>query len=432
MLRLRLQSSSFIHSKKFIIRNLIMDSASVLALLDFPPQLDYPSGFAPRAHHLLTAVAQRWPLDIIALHRSDANWNQSSFLPPDFPVCHFWFDSLGSNPLYAPSLKGRLRRINHYFFSKRSAMAYPNQLPHLHSYLAEHPPKLVILFLPHVAHLSFKLDLSMPCIYILEEGLERSYRWVAPPMPTWKLKWMEATEQASARRMYGQITARNGRVVAISEKEKQWFAQFIPEKQITVIPHGIDCKYYAPFEVSKDIDIAVFGALGHRRTYEPALDLYFWIKSSDPTFHAGLSWGFIGADPNESLLALRSSSVNVTGFVSDVRPYYARTKVVVVPSQHGGGIKTTVLQAWAMGCPVVATSFALTGLPARHGENVLIGESPEEMKQHISLLLTSPELRHRLGDAGRKTACAERDIHIVSRQFAQLCVETLECHPRET
>ena len=82
---------------------------------------------------------------------------------------------------------------------------------------------------------------------------------------------MESTEQARARKMYGKIAKRNGHIVAISEKEKQWFAQFIPEKQITVIPHGIDCAYYKPAEAKRDIDIAIFGALGQRITYQPSI-----------------------------------------------------------------------------------------------------------------------------------------------------------------
>lgn len=409
-----------------------MDSESVLAVLDFPPQLDYPSGFAPRAHHLLGAITRRWPLDVIALHRSEASWNRDSFLPAEFPVCHFWYESLGANPLYAPGLRGQSRRIYHYLFGKRSTLAYPDRLPGLQAQVGEHPAKLAVFFLPHLAHFSFELASTLPCIYVLEEGLERSFKWVAPDMPSWKLKWMESSERARARKMYRKIAERNGHVVAISEKEKQWFAQFIPVKQITVIPHGIDCTYYKPAEAKRDIDLAIFGTLGHRRTYEPSLELYSWIKAHTPDFHASITWGFIGADPHESLAALRSPSVQVTGFVSDVRPYYARSKVVVVPSQHGGGVKTTVLQAWAMGCPVVATPFALTSLPAEHGKNVLVGETPEELQRHISSLLASPSLRDRLSDAGRRTVCEERDMTVLAYRFAQICDEVMKQNRRAT
>lgn len=401
-----------------------MNSDSVLAVIDFPPRLDYPNGFAPRAHHFLKAVGERWPLDILALHRDANGWNENTFLPPSIPARQLLYEDVGANPLYLPGMKGRLRRINHHLFSNRSAMAYPNRLRSLQGYVADHSPKLTIFFLPHLAHLSFGIAPSIPCIYVLEEGLERSYSWVAPPMPAWKLNRINATEQAYARRIYARIAQRNGRVAAISEKEQQWFAQFMPEKLITVIPHGIDCEYYAPINAERDIDVAVFGSLGHRRTYEPALELYSWSKANNPD-HAGLTWGFVGAEPHESLLALRSAQVNVTGFVSDVRPYYARTRVVVVPSQHGGGVKTTVLQAWAMGCAVVATSFALTGIPARPGQNVLIGESPKEISQQVSLLLESPDLREQLGDAGRQTVCEERDMNVIAGRFAQLCADAL-------
>ena len=46
---------------------------------------------------------------------------------------------------------------------------------------------------------------------------------------------------------------------------------------------------------------------------------------------------------------------------------------MVVPANYGAGVKTTVLQAWALGRPVVATTFAVDGLPAVSGENLLVG-----------------------------------------------------------
>ena len=304
-------------------------------------------------------------------------------------------------------------------------MAYPDRLPRLEEYMVARPPKLAIFFLPYVAHLSFALPASIPRIYVLEEGLERSFSWVAPPMPDWKRERMDSTEQAHARRLYQKVAQSKGHVVAISEEEKQWFSQYIPESRITVIPHGIDCDYFRPSEPSpdQDIDIAVFGGLGQRRTYEPALELYQIASQRSPMSH--LRWAFVGSQPHKSLKALQSAQVDVTGFVPDVRPYYSRSKVVIVPSQHGGGVKTTVLQAWAMGRPVVATPFALTSLPASSGENVLVGESSSDLADQCSRLISSPELRSAIGGAGRKTVCTQRDVRVVASQFVQLCAKAL-------
>jgi glycosyltransferase involved in cell wall biosynthesis len=402
-----------------------MLSPSVLAVLDYPPQLDYPNGFAPRAHHLLKSLGEQTSLDILALNRDDSHWNSANFLPSGFPVHELFCESLGGNPLYVIGLRGKIRRFIHYLFGARSAMAYPARLPRLTELVAQQHPDLVVLFLPHVAHLSFDIPLQTPCLYVLEEGLERSYSWVAPDMPLWKRRWMDRAERARARKMYRQIKARNAPVIAISDKEVQWFSQFLPENLVKVVPHGIDCEYYTPLAsaVESDIDVAVFGGLGQRRTYEPALALFTAMETESSSTREAISWGFIGQNPHESLLAMRSPRVTVSGFVDDVRPYYSRTRVVVVPSQHGGGVKTTVLQAWAMGRPVVATSFALTGLPARHGDNVLVGETTSELVKHVHSLLDSPEQRDRIGRAGRETVLCERNVRILAQDFARICFD---------
>ena len=388
--------------------------------MDFVPCLDSVDGFAPRAYHLLQAIAEQWPLDVFALDRSREEQEDKWVFPPAIEVNSFWRESVGSNPLYDAGLKGKIRRSAQYTFARRSAMSYPRQLARLEERVAAHPPKLAIFFLPFVAHFSFDLPKSVPCLYLLEEGLERSFSWVAPGLPAWKRKWVDNREQAHARRLYRRIAQKQGHVVAISENEKKWFAQTIPERRITVVPHGIDCEFYQPCQTEQDIDVAIFGSLGHRRTYEPALELYSFIKAHRPDLHH-LRWAFVGSRPHPSLQAISSDRVEVTGFVPNVRPYYSRSKIVIVPSRYGGGVKTTLLQGWAMGRPVVATPFALSGLPAVAEKNVLVGESCAALSDQVARLISSPELRARVGNAGRATACAERNIRVIADQFAQLC-----------
>lgn len=404
-----------------------MSSASILAVIDFAPHLDSANGFAPRAYHFLRAVAERWPLDVFAIDRGKGPDGEGWSLPPEITVRNFRRELIGPNPLYIAGLKGKMRRSVHYAFGKRSAMAYPERLPALAEQVAASSPALVIFFLPFVAHLSLGLSLSLPRIYVLEEGLERSYSWVAPPMPAWKRRRMDSTEQGHARRLYRGVAQTQGNVVAISEKEKQWFSRFIPADRICVLPLGIDCDFYRPAAADcaqEEIDVAVFGNMDHRRTYEPALELFSFIASHRPDLHR-LKWAFIGSRPCAAMEALRSERVEVSGFVPDVRPYYERAKTVVVPSRHGGGVKTTLLQGWAMGCPVVATPFAVSGVPAVAGENVLAGESPAELADQIARLLASPVLRAQVGAAGRATVCAQRDVRVVADGFAQLCARTI-------
>jgi glycosyltransferase involved in cell wall biosynthesis len=179
-----------------------------------------------------------------------------------------------------------------------------------------------------------------------------------------------------------------------------------------------------------DIDIGVFGLMSSARNYEAMLELHAWMEARPQLFPGRPRWAFVGKAPPPAITVLRSPRVEVTGYVPDLRPHYARTQIVVVPSRFGTGVKTTVLEAWAMGRPVVATPFALQGLPARPGENVLVGDSPEALARCVAELLAAPALRERLGAAGCRTVRSERDIRVLAVQFADVCARALDETPR--
>ncbi len=403
---------------------------AVWALVNLPLQPDYPNGFSQRAYNLLRGVGAQQPLDIIGLHDASADWNQATFLAPDFPVCHLWYETLPPHPIFRKGLKGRLGMIQHFVFSKQSIMSYPRHIPNLKAHWAEHRPKLAIVYLRHLAHLSFDIPASVPCICVLEEKPVDWDTGFVPPNPKiaeWKRNRIGRREKAALLRLYGQITASKAHVVAISDKEKQWFSQFIPAERISVIPHSVDCLHFQPIESSpdQDIDIGIFGVLRDQRNYEAARELYAGMKAHTHNGDKDATWAFVGKGPHASLRALQSPTVHITGFVPDVRPYYARSKVVVVPAHKGSGVKTTVLQAWAMGRPVVATPHALIGLPVRPGENVLVGDTVEELNNHIAALLASPALRDHIGRAGRETVLRERNAPVIADQFAQLCAQVM-------
>ena len=80
----------------------------------------------------------------------------------------------------------------------------------------------------------------------------------------------------------------------------------------------------------------------------------------------------------------------------------ARARAAVVPILAGSGTRFKILEAWAAGIPVVSTTVGAEGLPARHGENVLIADTGPAFAETVSRLLASAALRSRLGAAGRR------------------------------
>ncbi len=105
-------------------------------------------------------------------------------------------------------------------------------------------------------------------------------------------------------------------------------------------------------------------------------------------------------DPDGPISALGSHrAVTLAGFVDDVDDQYAQAAVVVAPFATGSGTRIKLLEAFARCVPVVTTSVGVAGLAVRHGEHVLIGETPEELAAAAAELFASPALAQSLTNA---------------------------------
>ena len=69
--------------------------------------------------------------------------------------------------------------------------------------------------------------------------------------------------------------------------------------------------------------------------------------------------------------------MHLTGFVDDVRLPVAEAAVCVAPIRQGGGTRLKILEAMALGTPVVATSKGAEGLDVIDGEHLLLADDPE-------------------------------------------------------
>jgi glycosyltransferase involved in cell wall biosynthesis len=116
----------------------------------------------------------------------------------------------------------------------------------------------------------------------------------------------------------------------------------------------------------------------------------------------GLKWRLIGKNPDAIRdLTEGDPNIELQGPVIDAVAELARARVAVVPIQAGSGTRLKILEAWAAGVPVVSTQIGAEGLEAIDGNHILIADSAATMVDAISKLLASPELRRRVGQAGR-------------------------------
>lgn len=109
------------------------------------------------------------------------------------------------------------------------------------------------------------------------------------------------------------------------------------------------------------------------------------------------------------------------GATDDIRPYMQETTVYVLPSYHEGTPRT-VLEALAMGRPVITTDAPGCRETVIDGENgflVPVRDVPSLAKAMLRFL-ENPDLVHAMGAAGRKIAETKYDVRKVNEDIARI------------
>jgi len=93
--------------------------------------------------------------------------------------------------------------------------------------------------------------------------------------------------------------------------------------------------------------------------------------------------------------------VRVAGFVDDLVSMYLSASVLVAPVPVTGGAQYKLLEAMAIGLPIVASPQSAAGGSMTHGQELLVGDSPESFASAVLSILRNRELADRLSVNGR-------------------------------
>ena len=191
------------------------------------------------------------------------------------------------------------------------------------------------------------------------------------------------------------------RTVVISDADRALLLDLNPRLKIQVIPNGIELERFRPREVERDPATLLFvGNYDYPPNQDAARLLAERVLPRVRQALPAARLQLVGANPPAPLRDLANDHIEVTGTVPDVAPYLARATVFVCPLRIGAGLKNKVLEALAMGIPVVATPLSLDGIAARDGESALVAEVDDIAAMTVELL-GDPARRGRLSRGGR-------------------------------
>jgi glycosyltransferase involved in cell wall biosynthesis len=205
--------------------------------------------------------------------------------------------------------------------------------------------------------------------------------------------------------------------------------------RVDVVPNGLDLAAYPPGLAAPEPRTLVFhGAL----SYGPNRDaVRHFADAILPRVRAavpGVRLLVTGRTPTNGS-APQGPGIVYTGYVPDVRPVIAGAWACPVPLRTGaGGARFKVLEALALGTPVISTAIGYEGLAVTDGVDILRAEDPEAFAAQTVRVLRSPELRAHLAEGGRRlierkynwTALGER----LATALEELAARTMDPRPR--
>jgi glycosyltransferase involved in cell wall biosynthesis len=129
---------------------------------------------------------------------------------------------------------------------------------------------------------------------------------------------------------------------------------------------------------------------------------------------------------------LADGSVTFTGRVPDIAHLVAHSSVSIVPLRMGGGTRLKILEAMALGTPVVTTPKGAEGLAVEHGEHLLIADSPEEFARETLRVMNDFVLHARLAANGRRLVERLHTWDRIGRQLDDVIAQAQAVHSGHT
>jgi glycosyltransferase involved in cell wall biosynthesis len=199
------------------------------------------------------------------------------------------------------------------------------------------------------------------------------------------------------------VYPRFARCVMVAERDAAFNRSLVPKATFSVVPLGIDLDYYHPHPVPKSPAVLAFhGHLGYPPNVQAAVefsrDVFPRIRLEMPSavFH------LVGASPASEIRALAATpGVKLSADLPDLRNALASASVYVCAVRYGSGMKNKILEAMALGLPIVGYAGSVAGIDCVPGRDLEIADDPAEFAAKVLSLLRNPTEAKLLADHGR-------------------------------
>jgi len=191
-----------------------------------------------------------------------------------------------------------------------------------------------------------------------------------------------------------------------SKIDRDYAKALCSDIDVDIIPNGVDTEYnkFSDKEPSFKNSLIFTGAMD---TIPNQDGIMFFVREIMPLIEKkipDIRVTVAGSNPQEKIKNLEYiyKNITVTGYVKDIRKYIYASTVFIAPLRIGGGTRLKILEAMALGRPVVSTSVGCEGLEVENKKNIFIADEPEKFAEYIIKLLKDKRLRRKIAKNGRR------------------------------
>jgi glycosyltransferase involved in cell wall biosynthesis len=225
-----------------------------------------------------------------------------------------------------------------------------------------------------------------------------------------KVRWRQALTWFKYRAYLSQLLRAFRLCTVVSEAERQLIVHNFPRyrHRIEVIPNCIDVVEYSGVNAEKKENTLIFtGPFKYRVNYEA---MRWFVGEVFPQVLREIPEATLVITGDHENLPLPSNrNVVLAGYVDDIKALIASSAVAIAPLKSGGGTRLKILEAMAIGTPVVATSKGAEGLDAQNEVHLLVTDDPKKYAAHVINLFHDEPLRQKLSVNAAKLVAEKYD-----------------------
>jgi polysaccharide biosynthesis protein PslH len=231
-------------------------------------------------------------------------------------------------------------------------------------------------------------------------------------------RWFLGREARIIRTLEAKACQRAQVVLAVSEQDAHSLREITGNSvPIEVVPITVDAEYFTSVLEARNPEPDRLLTIGTMFWLPNSEGVSWWLREGYErlsTICPGLTYDIVGARPPRALqtLAEHYKGVKLHGYVADAKSFWTSTSALAVPLLSGGGVRVKILEAMAMGVPIISTRVGCEGLDVRNDEHLLIADTPESFAQACANVLQDKELALRLAQNARQLILERYDANV--------------------